>query len=46
LVRRYYLRGTLVAGAHLDDPLASIAWEEVWFVIGAWFVAGLLLALP
>jgi hypothetical protein len=34
------------AGVHLDDQLASIAWEEVWFVTGAWFVAGLLLALP
>jgi hypothetical protein len=35
-----------LAAVRLDDPLASIAWEEVWFVIGAWFVAGLLLALP
>jgi hypothetical protein len=35
-----------LAAVHLDDPLASIAWEEVWFVTGAWFVAGLFLALP
>jgi hypothetical protein len=35
-----------LAGLHLDDQLASIAWEEICFVVGAWFVAGLLLALP
>jgi hypothetical protein len=34
------------AGVGPDDPLASISWEEIWFVVGIWFVAGLLLALP